>query len=80
MTLMSPTLRMVKCLAQFSHANQVMEAAAANQPDERARVNDAGDLVLPDDPSYATANENIESGWVRLRPLDIEAGQPSLSE
>jgi 8-oxo-dGTP pyrophosphatase MutT (NUDIX family) len=80
MTLMSPTLRMVRSLAQFSHSDQVIEAAAANQPDERARVNDAGNLVLPDDPTYATANENIESGWVRLRPLEIEdrlAGLPS---
>ena len=44
-------------------------AAAANQPDERARVNATGDIVLPGDADYDTANENIESGWVRLRPL-----------
>ena len=70
MTLMSPTLRMVRCLAQFSCADDVMKAAEANQSDERARVNDAGDLVLPRDPTYANANENIESGWVRLRPIE----------
>jgi hypothetical protein len=74
MTLMSPTLRMVRSLAQFGHADQVIQAAAANQADERARVNDVGELVLPDDPTYATANENIESGWVRLRPLKDATG------
>lgn len=69
MTLMSPTLRMLRCLARFTSADEVMAAAAANQPDERARVNATGDIVLPGDADYDTANENIESGWVRLRPL-----------
>ena len=69
MTLMSPTLRMLRCLARFTSADQVMAAAAANLPDERARVNSAGDIVLPGDTDYAQANENIEAGWVRLRPL-----------
>jgi 8-oxo-dGTP pyrophosphatase MutT (NUDIX family) len=68
MTLMSPTLRMLRCLDRFDNAAQVMAAAAANQPDERVRVNTQGELVLPGDDGYAGADEKIESGWVRLRP------------
>lgn len=68
MDLMSPTLRMVRCLARFESADQVIEAAASNLPDERARVNEARELLLPGDPGYETADENIENGWVRLRP------------
>ncbi|MCB1692277.1 MAG: NUDIX hydrolase [Pseudomonadales bacterium] len=70
MVLMSPTLRMVRCLARFSSADEVIEAAASNQPDERARVNAAREIVLPGDPDYDTADETIENGWVRLRPLE----------
>ena len=69
MVLMSPTLRMVRCLARFSSADEVIEAAAENQPDERARVNSAREIVLPGDPDYDGADETIETGWVRLRPL-----------
>ena len=69
MTLMSPTLRMLRCLERFDSTAQVMAAAAANLPDERVRVSASGELVLPEDAGYAAADENIESGWVRLRPV-----------
>lgn len=69
MTLMSPTLRMIKCLALFDNTDQVIRAAMANLPDERARVDDGGRIVLPGEPGYENGAENIESGWIRLRPL-----------
>ncbi|MFT4711712.1 MAG: 8-oxo-dGTP pyrophosphatase MutT (NUDIX family) [Candidatus Azotimanducaceae bacterium] len=69
MILMSPTLRMIQSLAKFSNADDVIAAASANLPDERARVNKHKELVLPGDPFYDEADENIETGFVRLRPL-----------
>lgn len=71
MVLMSPTLRMVRTLARFNSADDVIAAAEAVLPDERARVNANRELVLPGDEGYETGDENIETGWVRLRPLSI---------
>lgn len=69
MFLMSPTLRMVKSLARFDTADDVIASASRNLDDERARVNAQRELLLPGDPGYETADENIENGWVRLRPI-----------
>lgn len=69
MVLMSPTLRMVRSLARFESADQVMATAARNLPDERARVNADREIILPGDPGYDEADETIENGWIRLRPL-----------
>jgi 8-oxo-dGTP pyrophosphatase MutT (NUDIX family) len=69
MVLMSPTLRMIRSLARFDSADAVIAAAARNQPDERARVNAQREIVLPGEPGYADADETVENGWVRLRPL-----------
>lgn len=69
MVLMSPTLRMIRSLAKFDSAEEVIASAEAVLPDERARVNSNRELVLPGDEGYDTGDENIETGWVRLRPL-----------
>lgn len=70
MVLMSPTLRMIRNLALFDSAEQVIESAAANQTDDRARVmRDTRIIVMPGEPGYEDGLDNIESGWVRLRPL-----------
>jgi 8-oxo-dGTP pyrophosphatase MutT (NUDIX family) len=69
MVLMSPTLRMIRTLARFDSADDVIAAAEQVQPDERARINAERELVLPGDPGYDDGDENIETGWVRLRPL-----------
>ncbi len=72
MVLMSPTLRMVKNLALFDSARQVIESAAANQIDELARVLPGTRvIVMPGEEGYDTGLTDIESGWVRLRPLPI---------
>lgn len=67
MVLMSPTLRMIRSLARFDSADEVIESASQNQPDERARVNELREILLPGDPGYENADETIENGWVRLR-------------
>lgn len=70
MVLMSPTLRMVKNLALFDSAEQVIESAAANQADDRARVTrDTRIIVMPGEQGYEDGLDNIETGYVRLRPL-----------
>ena len=69
MILMTPTLRMVKNLAMFDSAEKVISAAAANLPDQRARVNtDTNTIVMPGEPGYDTGNAHQENGWIRLRP------------
>jgi 8-oxo-dGTP pyrophosphatase MutT (NUDIX family) len=70
MVLMTPTLRMIKNLAQFSSADQVIQSAEANLPDHRARViGDTKVIVMPGEPGYESGSSDVESGWVRLRPL-----------
>jgi len=71
MVLMSPTLRMIRCLAKFKSTEQVVQSAASNLADERARVNHNGELVLPGDQGYDDGDETAENGWVRLRPIKV---------
>ena len=68
MVLMSPTLRMIKSLAEFDSTDQVIESAASNLKDHRARVHaTSGVIVMPHEPGYENALTDVESGWVRLR-------------
>jgi 8-oxo-dGTP pyrophosphatase MutT (NUDIX family) len=69
MTMMSPTVRMVACLARYSDADDVMTAARRRQTYQRVRVIDpdgAYQVVLPGEPGYETALLEIETGFVRL--------------
>ena len=69
MQMMSPTVRMVSCLARFTSAEQVMELAKRRLDYRRVRVDDpdgAYRVVLPGEPGYETADLEIETGWVRL--------------
>ena len=69
MELMVPTVRMIRNLAMFGSADEVISAAAANLPYERAKVNTrTKEVVMPGEPGYNSASNEIESGWVRLRP------------
>lgn len=71
MVLMTPTLRMIRSLSLFNTTDEVMRAAAANQSDERVRVDTAtNELLLPGQDGYENGTLEIESGWIRLRPLD----------
>lgn len=69
-SLMVPTLQMIKNLSLFRTAEEVMTAAAANLPDERVRlIPESTDIVMPGEPGYDAATEELESGWIRLRPI-----------
>ena len=71
--MMSPTVRMVACLARYETATDVMAAAKQRLPYRRVRVNDpygAYQVLLPGEPGYETAELEIESGWVRLWEAD----------
>ena len=68
MKLMSPTLRMIKNLAMFKSSDEVIHAAAKNMPPERARVNKCRQIILPSDSDYEEGAQDIEFGWVSLRP------------
>ncbi len=69
MVMMPVTERMVESLSLFPSADSAMEAAAANRSDQRARVpSGTTHIVLPGEAGYKNAVEDIETGWVRLRP------------
>ena len=69
MILMSPTLRMIKSLAQFESAAEVIRSAAANPTDQIARVHQkTGIIIMPGEPGYDDGLTDVESGWIRLRP------------
>ncbi len=72
MVMMTPTARMLRSLALFDSAEEVLAAARANRSDERVRVRTSADgsedLILPGEPGYADADQEKESGWIRLRP------------
>lgn len=69
-TMMSPTVRMLRCLLPFTSATEVMGAAAKSREDQAVRVryrDDGGyDIVLPGEAGYAKGDRNREFGWVRL--------------
>lgn len=69
MIMMSPTVRMVACLARYRSADDVLAIARKRLPYKRVRVDDPeGDyrVVLPGEPGYESAELEVESGWVRL--------------
>ena len=69
MVLMTVTERMIRSLALFESASQVIEAAAKNLPDQRARVDSkTGKITMPGEPGYDDGLTDVETGWVRLRP------------
>jgi 8-oxo-dGTP pyrophosphatase MutT (NUDIX family) len=83
MTMISPTVRMVSCLARYATADEALAAARRRLPYQRVRVIDPDGeyrVVLPGEPGYDGAVLEVESGWVRLwdpghvAPTDPGAG------
>ena len=69
MEMMSPTTRMVACLARHSSADQVMDLAKRRLAYQRVRVADPYgnyEVLLPGEEGYEQAELEVESGWVRL--------------
>ena len=70
MEMMTPTVCMLRWLARFDRAADVVAAAASGRPLARARVAVTGEglhtPLLPDDDGYETAVEDVEMGWVRV--------------
>ncbi len=69
MVMMSPTVRMVACLARYQSADDVLAVAKKRLPYKRVRVDDPDGeyrVVLPGEAGYEDADLEIESGWVRL--------------
>jgi 8-oxo-dGTP pyrophosphatase MutT (NUDIX family) len=71
--MMSPTVRMLMCLAVFASAADAVAAAAARPAPQQVRVirNEVEyRLMLPGDPGYEEGDGESEFGRVSLRPLD----------
>ena len=70
MAMMSPTARMLMCLAPFTSAADVAAAAAAGLPPDQVRVPREGPyrILLPGDAGYDDGDPEPEFGWVALRP------------
>ena len=69
MVLMTVTERMIHSFALFESASQVIESAAQNLSDQRARVDSkTGKITMPGEPGYDDGLTDVETGWVRLRP------------
>ncbi len=69
MAMMSPTVRMVACLARYRSVSEAMDVARRRLPYQRVRVADprgAYRVLLPGEPGYEQAELEVESGWVRL--------------
>jgi len=69
MAIMTPTLRMIQNLSAFTDTEDILNGLAASADYDRIRVDpDSRDLLLPGEPGYCEAADNIETGWVRLKP------------
>lgn len=69
MTMMTPTVRMLACLARYRSVDDVMAVARRRLPHQRVRVVDPdGDyrVVLPGEAGYEGAELEVETGWIRL--------------
>lgn len=68
-TMMSPTVRMIACLNRHQSTEAVMKLAKQRNPYQRVRVDDPNGrylVLLPGEPGYEQADEEVETGWVRL--------------
>ena len=72
MTMMSPTRRMLACLARYGTVDEVMAAARRRLPPHRvgvAEVDGESRMVLPGEAGYDRAEMETEKGWIRLWEL-----------
>jgi 8-oxo-dGTP pyrophosphatase MutT (NUDIX family) len=70
MAMMTPTARMLMCLAPFASAAEVMAAAGLDLDPAQIRVLRVADeyrIMLPGEPGWADGDPDAEFGWVKLR-------------
>lgn len=75
--MMSPTILMLKTLAQFDDAQSVLDLAGRRLGPHLVKVgapNGSSELLLPGESGYESAAEGVEFGWTRL--WDPEASRP----
>ena len=69
MAMISVTERMVRSLSLFDSSETAIRSASQNLSDEGAKVHQTtGVILMPGEAGYDEALDNVESGWVRLRP------------
>lgn len=72
MAMMTPTARMLMCLADFPSSVLAVAAAAADQDAQQIRVrrdpDDSYHIMLPGDAGWEEGDPDTEFGWVKLRP------------
>lgn len=69
MTMMSPTRRMLSCLARYRSVDEVLAAARRRVEPHQvgvAEVEGESRMVLPGEPGYDRAEFETEKGWVRI--------------
>lgn len=69
--MMGPTIRTLRSLSLFDSADQVIDVARSDRAWERARVvffADGYEIVMPGEPGYEQGTEDLERGWIKLRP------------
>jgi 8-oxo-dGTP pyrophosphatase MutT (NUDIX family) len=70
--MMTPTVRMLRCLAAHGSAERIVEAARRGSDDQQVRVvyrpEGGYDIVLPGESGYDEGDREREFGWIRLPP------------
>ena len=70
MAMMTPTARMLMCLAPFAGATEAVAAAALDLAPEQIRVRQQDGtyhIMLPGEPGWELGDPDTEFGWVKLR-------------
>ena len=69
LSIMTPTLRMIQNLIPFENSTAVTSAIGRLTEYDQVKVDpESRALLMPDEPGYDAAADNIETGWVRLKP------------
>ena len=69
LSIMTPTLRMIQNLIPFEKSAAVISALDRLTEYDQVKVDpESRALLMPSEPGYDAAADNIETGWVRLKP------------
>ncbi len=69
LSIMTPTLRMIQNLTPFQNSAAVVSALGSLTEYDQVKVDpESRALLMPGELGYDAAADNIETGWVRLKP------------